>query len=185
MWSFAWFKYSKYILAAGFFLLTVVDIVPVSARYLNSKNFAPAKKETKYVTTPSDDYINADKDYYRTANLTVSVFQDASTSHTHHSIGGYHGAKLKIYQELIEYILSEELYNLQTGLRQTRTLAGFDSLMKRMRALEHAQCRYFILSPDGPGAVLKNPSALGNAVVPEQNYSRGNGGRGNHGHQKH
>lgn len=168
VWSFAWFKYSKYILAAGFFLLTVVDIVPVSARYLNSKNFAPAKKETKYVATPSDDYINADKDYYRTANLTVSVFQDASTSHTHHSIGGYHGAKLKIYQELIEYVLSEELYNLQTGLRQTRTLAGFDSLMKRMPALNMLNTRYFILGPDGPGAVLKNPSALGNAWFPSK-----------------
>ena len=168
IWTYARFKYSKYILAAVFFILTLIDIVPVSGRYLNSKNFAAARKEVKYIPTPADDYINADKDYYRTANLTVSTFQDATTSYTHHSIGGYHGAKLKIYQELIEYVLSNELRALQMGLRQNPTKEGFDSLVKHMPATNMLNTRYFILSPDGPGGVLRNPSALGNAWFPSQ-----------------
>lgn len=166
--SYARFRYNKFIFAIAFLIITYADLVTVNTRYLNEKNFAPAKKALEYVNTPSDIYINADKDYYRTANLSVSIFQDASTSHNHHSIGGYHGAKLKIYQELIEHVLSDELYRFQTGLRQNPTQAGFDSLVKHMPGLNMLNTRYFILSPEGAGGVLRNPQALGNAWFPSQ-----------------
>lgn len=135
------FKQTYFIAVLG--LLILVDLWAVDKRYLNSDNFVSKRKaEEPYQPTQADVQILQDPDpHYRVFNVTVSPFQDASTSYFHKSIGGYHGAKMRRYQELYEHQI----------------------VKNNMAVLNMLNAKYFIVPGDqGPQAQL-NPDALGNA----------------------
>ena len=121
-------------------LLVVTDMWNVNKRYLNDEHFARKSKiKTPYKPTQADNFILKDKDpNFRVFNQSVSTFNDASTSYFHKSIGGYHGAKLKRYQELIEFHISKG----------------------NMNVLNMLNTKYFITQN---GRAQLNPAALGNA----------------------
>ena len=130
---------SKYvILIIG--CLVLLDMWTVNKRYLNDDNFSrKSKVENPYQATQANNQILQDKDLnFRVFNQSVSTFNDASTSYFHKSIGGYHGAKLKRYQELIEDHIS------------TGNLAVINML----------NTKYII---NRNGQVQQNPGAMGNA----------------------
>ncbi|MBC8301930.1 MAG: YfhO family protein [Pelagibacterales bacterium] len=130
---------SKYvILIVGFLVLS--DMWTVNKRYLNNDNFASKRKvEKPYQASPADQQILNDKDpNFRVFNQTVSTFNDASTSYFHKSVGGYHGAKLKRYQELIENHIAKG------------NMAVFNMLNTK-----------YVISQQGQA--LQNPGAMGNA----------------------
>ena len=140
MWMFLKNKFSsKYvILIVG--VLVLADMWTVNKRYLNDDNFArKSKVEIPYQATVADQQIFRDTDpNFRVFNQSVSTFNDASTSYFHKSIGGYHGAKLKRYQELIENHISKG----------------------NMAVLNMLNTKYFITPK---GQAQQNPGTMGNA----------------------
>ena len=144
-------QYAYLIIAA----LILVDMYPIAKRYLNDESFrSSAEISTPYQPTPADEQILKDKTLdYRVINLTVNTFNDASTSWFHKSLGGYHGAKLRRYQELIEDGIDRDIETFAHGMNTDST-----------GVLNMLNTKYIIV-PDNnhQPAVFQNQKALGNA----------------------
>lgn len=144
----------------------LVDLWPVADRYLNAKNFVPkAQYEAPPAKSPADERILADKSLdYRVLNLSVSPWNDASTSYYHKSVGGYHGAKLKKYQEIIDFHLDREIDTFYGGIN---TAAASDSTMNllfgRLGVLNMLNTRYILIPSKDQLIPLQNTQANGNA----------------------
>ncbi len=107
-------KQQVFILVMG--ALILVDLWGVDKRYLNDKDFERKKSEAAIDKTMLDEQILADPDpHYRVYNNTTDFDKDALTAYYHKTLGGYHGAKMRRYQELIEWQLAKnnmECYNM-------------------------------------------------------------------------
>jgi hypothetical protein len=148
-------------------LLFLADQIPVDTRYLNGANFESKRiAGNALAPTAADKAILQDKSEFRVLNLTVSTFNDASTSYYHNSVGGYSGAKLKRYQELIETRLSEEINSLISLLQSATSVDEADRVLAQSNALNMLNTKYIILSPDA--APLTNVHALGNVWLVEK-----------------
>ena len=159
------FFYEKIKKEYAILLLTVLflgDMWLVDKRYLNSDNFVRKEAKAK-LQTPSaaDTYILQDDSHFRVLNLSVSTFNDASTSLYHKSIGGYHGAKLKRYQELIETSLISDIEHIRRVGGSAQTLEDFESAFNSTSILNMLNARYVIYNPEA--VPLVNSKALGNA----------------------
>ena len=102
-------KIKMLVFATVLAVLVLVDMLPVNKRYLNADDFVKAKKmEQPFKKTPVDAQILEDKELnFRVYNLAERLDAGARTSYFHNNIAGYHGAKLKRYQELIDLQLSK------------------------------------------------------------------------------
>ena len=148
-------------------LLFILDMWPVNKRYLNADNFENKSSITK-ASAPSvaDKYILSDKSYYRVLNLEASPFQDASTSAFHNSIGGYHGAKIRRYQELIDTALGSEINVYYNVMGRATTMDELTNGLRDKNAINMLNTKYIIFSSAGPP--ILNTSALGNAWFVEK-----------------
>lgn len=152
---------------AGLTALLLIDQIPVATRYLGSANFESERSITaSFAPSAADREILNDKEEFRVLNLTVSTFNDALTSYHHHSVGGYSGAKMKRYQELIETGLSADINSLVSNLRSATSMDEAEGVMKHLNILNMLNTRYIILDPDSPPLV--NRYAAGNAWLIER-----------------
>lgn len=157
-------KLELFFFSLGVFMLA--DLWPVASRYLNEKNFVPkAQYDAPPAKSPADEQILQDKSLdYRVLNLSTSTFNDAATSYYHKSIGGYHGAKLKKYQEIIDFHLDKEINAFYDGLNNA---VQSDSLMQihtaKLGVLNMLNTKYFIVPAKDQTFAIPNPQANGNA----------------------
>ncbi|HOK99701.1 MAG TPA: YfhO family protein [Bacteroidales bacterium] len=141
-------------------LLILVDMWSVDRRYLNKDYFVP-KSEPEFVKSHADEVILSDVDpHYRVLNLTRSVFNDGYTSYFHKSIGGYHGAKLRRYQDMIDGALSANIIFIQQYLSAQKRMPD-SSVYQQIPILNMLNCKYIIYNPEADPLV--NTGRLGNA----------------------
>ena len=147
-------------------VLCLADMWGVNKRYLYDEQFVAKGAEMKQYLQPSDTdkEILEDKSLdYRVLNLAVNTFNENNTAYWHKSIGGYHAAKLRRYQEIIE----EHIYDEMNGIFSKLSEAGGDMSKVDRNAfpvLNMLNTRYFILPlQDGSTVPVFNPYAYGNA----------------------
>jgi len=167
-WQFFGGKSGKQIAIVSITVLILFDQVGVVKRYVSDKNFE-AKKTVSFEPTEADNYIMRDPDPdYRVLNLSLdpnspmAPFNDASTSYFHKSIGGYHGAKIRRFQELAEkYLYNESGILLQNaGKMPPLQLMPALQASRKISILDMMNCKYIMASTDTSG-VIRNPYALG------------------------
>ncbi len=145
-------------------LLILIDMWSVDRRYLNKDYFVP-KSEPEFIKSHADEVILNDTDpHYRVLNLTRSVFNDGYTPYFHKSIGGYHGAKLRRYQDLIDGPLSADIMKIQQML-SSKTYPT-ETMLKGLPILNMLNCKYIIYHPDADPII--NTARLGNAWFVKQ-----------------
>ena len=106
-------------------VIVLIDLVPVNLRYLPQSRFVAARRQQIQPTEADRAILRDPEPRFRVLNLTVSPFNDATTSYFHRSVGGYHGAKLARYQDLIERYLTSMDEGVLDMLN-TRYLIRFD-----------------------------------------------------------
>ncbi len=143
-------------------ILFLIDMVPVSKRYLNDSNFE-RKRTFNNLIEPSkaDNLILEDKSQYRVLDANSDIFQDAKPSYFHKSIGGYHAAKLRRYQELINMQLMKEIGQLFGAFGRAKSFDQIAPTMDSLGVLNMLNMKYVIYNKDA--APLVNPYANGNA----------------------
>ncbi len=142
-------------------VVIIADMVPVNKRYLNSENFISKRQmKSEIPLSTASEYILQDKDVFRVLNLN-NPFNDSKTSYFHQSVGGYHGAKLRRYQELIDNHISPELERFIAILQQQPNSLAVSIAMQEMTVVNMLNTRYFIYNP--ATEAIKNIHAYGNA----------------------
>jgi hypothetical protein len=166
IWSFIRFRYDSRIFIFSLLFLVIADLGAVNARYLESGDFVrKSVNEEPFPITAADQALLQDTSSYRVLNLSVNTFNDASTSYRHQSIGGYHGAKMKRYQELIENCIVGEIATLR-GAMQNSSSPDFMQTMTGQPVLNMMNAKYIVYSPEAPP--FTNFGSLGNAwFVPD------------------
>lgn len=139
-------KVSATVLLAGMIIMSTFDLLGIATRYLNASKFVEESDfESAFIPSPADQLIMKDPDHgrFRVFNQTVDAFNDATTSYHHNSVGGYHPAKLGLYNDIITHQLSKG----------------------NMEVFNMLNTRYFIvMDPQTRKPVAqRNPGAFGNA----------------------
>ena len=161
LWSFVkgFLKKNVSIALLAFFIL--IDLFPVAKRYLNDDNFE-SKRPTQLVQkTPADEAILQDKSQFRILDATVDIFNDATPSYFHKNIGGYHAAKLRRYQELINMQLTGEIGKLFGAFGSATTAESITPVFDSLRVMNMLNMKYVIYNKQAPPLV--NPYHNGNA----------------------
>ncbi|HEY3402865.1 MAG TPA: hypothetical protein VGK59_05740, partial [Ohtaekwangia sp.] len=142
---------------AGMIGLITLDIAVVDSRYFTKDNYQRKRDKTYFAPTQADQEILKDKTHHRVYNIEPGAFtSEARTSYFHNSLGGYHGAKLRRYQDLYDSCLFNEtnelITNLQAGNADFQTYGVINML----------NAKYIVFGP-GRDNIIPNASANGPA----------------------
>ena len=159
-------KSSQLYAVCGIALLCLLDMWTVNKRYLNDSMYVEKSvREMPQQMTATDKMILEDKNLdYRVLNLATNTFNENETSYYHKSIGGYHAAKLRRYQEMIEAHIAPEMQKLMPAIAEAQgdmTQVAGDSIYPVLNMLN---MKYVIMPLQGGQTVpIMNPYAYGNA----------------------
>lgn len=162
-------KLKASLMVAGVTLLCLADMWTVNKRYLNDELFVPKSQRTEaFVKTQADEIILQDTaQNYRVLNFVGfpgNTFNENNTAYWHKSVGGYHAAKLRRYQEMIDHHIMPEM---EATYREVAQASGrMDSVdASKFRVLNMLNTKYFIFpaGKDGQPVPVVNPYAYGNA----------------------
>lgn len=169
--AFAYLKIEKMrsgILIALMGVLILADLWTVDKRFLNDDHFVP-KKRNLVTMTEADKQILADKDpNYRVLNLTTSTFNDAQTSYFHKSVGGYSPAKLRRYQDIIDYYFAGNINMNVLNMLNTRYVITQQGVQYNPEAFGNAwfvQNIDWVNNPNEEIAAIGNIDLLQKAVI--------------------
>lgn len=172
MFAYAKGKLKSIPLVGAIIALCLFDMWNVNKRYLNDGCFVEPSAQITVQKTAADEQILADKSLdYRVLDLSSNTFNDNSAAFFHKSIGGYHPAKLRRYQEMIEYHITPEMsYLYKTIATSQGDLSALS--VDSVRVLDMLNTKYIILGlQNGQKAAVQNPKAFGNAWFVQQiNY---------------
>ena len=165
LWLYGMGKLKAKVTILALAVLCLADMWSVNKRYLYDEQFVEkVQQDNSFKPTETDKAILADKTLdFRVLNLAGNTFNENTTSYWHKSIGGYHAAKLRRYQEMIEEHISTEM----NGVFKAVSEAGGD--MQKVASsgfpvLNMLNTRYFIFPLQGGKTVpIQNPYTLGNA----------------------
>jgi len=153
-----YFNVAKKVSEVGFYafliFMVAMDLSMVDKRYFSKDKFQRRQENASLTATAADDAILKDKTYYRVYNL--QDLTEARTSFFHHSLGGYHGAKLRRYQDLIDSCVLRETQEMINDLQ-----AGKNNF-RNYGVLNMLNAKYFVYGPNAAN-VIPNPEANGNA----------------------
>ena len=173
VWAYGMGKLKETVLIGALAVLCLVDMWDVNKRYLYDEQFVEKQVQTQgFQQTETDKMILEDQSLdYRVLNLASNTFNENNTAYWHKSVGGYHAAKLRRYQEMIEEHISGEM----GGLFKAVADVGGDTEKldaSEFPVLNMLNTKYFIFPLQGGQTVpLPNPYALGNAwFVDEVKY---------------
>lgn len=161
-------KLSSTSMVAAIAVLCLIDLWQVDKRYLNDSMFVEKTlREAPQEKTPTDEQILRDTTLdYRVCNFTTDTFNENETSYYHKSIGGYHAAKLRRYQEMIDQYIQPEMDSTKAAIIEAgsdMTQVKGDSIWPVLNMLN---TRYFIFGLQrGQTVPVLNPYAMGNAWI--------------------
>ncbi|TAJ11702.1 hypothetical protein DMA11_15740 [Marinilabiliaceae bacterium JC017] len=168
IWFYATKKLAGKYLLGGLILLILIDLWGVDKRYLNNDNFVGKSKANKeFAMSKADKFIKKDRDkYYRVFSIYRNPFTEVATSYHHKSIGGYHGAKLRRYQDVIDRYLQPNWQTLMGALQQGAAAGQLEEVMEGMPVLNMLNTKYVIYNPNANA--IFNPAYMGNAWFVKQ-----------------
>jgi len=145
-----------------FGVLFLADLAPIAKRYLNDSHFERKRNFNNLVQpTAADNMILADKSYFRVLDASVNIFNDSKPSYFHKNIGGYHAAKLRRYQELINMQIEGEIGQLFGAFGRAKTFEEIAPTIDSLGVLNMLNMKYVIYNKDA--APLVNNKCNGNA----------------------
>lgn len=155
-------KVKSSLAVALFGILFLADLVPVAKRYLNDDNFGRKRKFDNLIQpSAANNMILQDKSEFRVLDASVNIFNDASPSYFHKNIGGYHAAKLRRYQELINMQIEPEIGQLFATFGRAKSFEDISPVLDSLGVLNMLNMKYVIYNKDA--APLVNPRHNGNA----------------------
>ena len=165
VWAYGMGKLKQTVLIGALAMLCLMDMWDVNKRYLYDEQFVEKQQQTQsFQQTETDKLILQDEALdYRVLNLASNTFNENNTAYWHKSVGGYHAAKLRRYQEMIEEHISSEMQGLYKAVADA---GGEMELLNPadFPVLNMLNTRYFIFPLQGGQTVpLLNPFARGNA----------------------
>lgn len=166
LWAYATDKLKGWMCCSLLALICLADLWQIDKRYLNDDSFTDETTQSEgFAKSPADARILQDKSYYRVLNLSTggSPFNETTnaTSYYHHSIGGYHAAKLHRYQDLIDRQLNAEIQHLADAINNAEgdmTRVPGDSVAAVLNMLNTK----YIMFGKQANQVVENPYANGN-----------------------
>ena len=147
-------------LVAALVVLCVIDLWSVNKRYLNDSMFVEKiqRDQPMEKTAAIDQILHDNALDYRVLNLSSNTFNENETSYYLKSIGGYHPAKLRRYQEMIDAYIAPEMRKLMPAIAETMgdmTKVNGDSVWPVLNMLN---TKYFIVPLQGGQTVpIQNP----------------------------